>query len=49
MDQLGRVVQEWRQLEGINHTFDTSHLASGFYTVIARSEQHSFVQRLVKQ
>ncbi|NJK84286.1 MAG: T9SS type A sorting domain-containing protein [Saprospiraceae bacterium] len=49
VDQLGRVVQEWRQLEGINHTFSTSHLASGFYTVIARSEQHSFVQRLVKQ
>ncbi len=49
IDQLGRVVQEWNQLEGTNHTFDTSRLASGFYTVIARNEQHSFVQRLVKQ
>jgi hypothetical protein len=49
IDQLGRVVQEWNQLEGTNHTFDTSLLASGFYTVIARNEQHSFVQRLVKQ
>lgn len=49
IDQLGRVIQEWNKLEGTNHTFDTSHLASGFYTVIARNEQQSFVQRLVKQ
>lgn len=49
IDYSGRIITSWNNLSGDSHSFSTSDLPSGVYTIMAKSHKNAFIGRFIKQ